>query len=600
VRGAGEKLKVENLRVSHTNPGNVWAGIRNGALFLNGVQIGSTATINEDNQTPAYTQFNLGSSMVLDPGVDYSLEVRGDVYNTSGAAVVAASTTVVNIALGVTNVYRMSSLGYTNNTAVSGSTLTVAAGTLALAKYTAYASQTVSSPQTAYKLGEFRLTGGSSEGVNIDTFTLTHAGTMTDVTNLYIVYGSKTSTIKSASSSPMTWSVNEPLAANGQMTVSVYGNIGAGLTAGAFTGTLTVSGTSQNSGTAVTSAATAGQTITLGAGAFSIAADASTPVTSNVVGGTMPKVASFKFTAENDSFTITEITASTTDSSAIAELVFKDGATELGRQAFNGNFATKTGLSIPVAANGTKVVDIYASLGNVGTNAGTTGSNVGVALTAMKWRNSNGVETATTSPAGNGVEYSGSAISGNNQYVFKTKPTITNVALPTTVLTTGVNTVAKFTITADAGGTIAWRKISLSVASSAPAGSNFVPSSYTLYDSANESTALANITASSTMPNATRIDFVSSADQEVSGSKTYVVKATINGTLLTGATMSHNIVSAATAHSAPNTATIVAALLTPTFIWSDESITPHAASASSWNDDYLIKNIPTDSLTLTK
>ena len=73
VKAQGEKLKVENLRVSHSASDATWTKIRSGALFANGVQVGSIADINEDNQTPTYTQFNLGSALIVEPGKDVLL-----------------------------------------------------------------------------------------------------------------------------------------------------------------------------------------------------------------------------------------------------------------------------------------------------------------------------------------------------------------------------------------------------------------------------------------------------------------------------------------------------------------------------------------------
>jgi hypothetical protein len=604
VKAQGEKLKVENLRVSHT-PSNTtaggWTGIRNGALFLNGVQVGSTATICQDVVltpcTTAYTQFNLGSSMVLEPGTDYTLEVRGDVYNTnttSGTTLIAGTTTVINLPVQTTNVQRMTSLSYIGNSAVSGNTLTVAAGTLALAKYGAYANQTVTAPKTAYKLAEFRLTTGATESVNVDTFSLTHAGTITDLTNLYVVYGSKTSSIKTSSSSPISWSVNEVVPANSNMTVAVYGNIGAGLTSGAFTGTLTISGTSQSSGSAVTSSAVAGQTITLGTGSISVAIDASTPVASLAVGGSMPKVGSFKFTTSNDMFTIDELTVhmasgTAADAAAISELVFKDGATELKRQPMNGVNATATGLSIPIAANTDKVIDVYAQLGSIGTGFAASNANIGLALESYEFLNSAGVKTRTF----------GTATSTNNMYVYKTKPTITNVALPTTVLSGGTQTLYKFQIAADAAGTVAWQKINFTVATS---GAGSIPSltGWALYDTADESTPLSNVTvtqnAAGTLVTASSTVGV---DQQISGSKTYVLKATVNGTLVTGYSVSTKIASGGAPNQVPASAATAAAATT-NFVWSDLSVTPHSAVTLDWFNDYLVKNIPTDSQTVTK
>jgi hypothetical protein len=426
------------------------------------------------------------------------------------------------------------------------------------------------------------------------TMTLATAGilaTSSDITNIYVVYGSKTSQIKSAGASTQTWSINEVLPANTTMNVAVYATLASSIAGNStLTSSLLVSGVSQSSGSAVTSAVVSAQTITIGTGSITAAVDASTPVSSLVVGGSMPKVGSFKFTALNDAFTIDELTAKVAlvnDAAAITELVFKDGATELKRQPMNGTIATATGLSIPIGMNSSKVIDIYANLGAIGTNAASAGANVGVTLSGFESMNSNGVKTRTNT-----------SLAANNMYVYKTKPTITNVALPTTVLTAGTQTVYKFTITADAGGTVAWRKISLSVGTSTPSGSMTV-TGWTLYDSANESTALANVSATSTISgSAGRVDFISTMDQEVSGSKTYTVKAMIGGSPVTGSTVSHSVQAGVTAYSAP---AAYASVTTPsTFTWSDESIAGHSATTVDWNDDYLVKNIPTDSLTLTK
>ncbi|KKW36435.1 MAG: Glycoprotein gp2, partial [Candidatus Giovannonibacteria bacterium GW2011_GWA2_53_7] len=384
-----EKLKIEHLRVSHTASDDTWTKIRNGALFVNGVQVGSTADINEDTQSTAYTQYNLGSSLIVEPGHDVTLEVRGDVFNVNTASALSAgTTTVINIAAGGTNIQRMVSGNYISNTAISGNTLTVAAGTLSLAKYSAYANQTITVPQTAYKIGEYRLTTGSTEPVNLNTFTLTLAGdlaaTSTDATELYVVYGTKTSQVKAAGAASQSWSINESVAANTTINIAVYSTLSSAITSGKFTATgLTVAGTSQNSGSAVTSSAVTGQTITVGAGTVTAVKDASSPVSSLVVANSMPKVASFKFTGTNDAFTITQLfakVASTDAAAAIAELVWKDGATEVARQPMNGYGATSSGLSIAIPANGSKVLDVYANLGSIGTNAATTSANIGVSL----------------------------------------------------------------------------------------------------------------------------------------------------------------------------------------------------------------------------
>jgi hypothetical protein len=308
----------------------------------------------------------------------------------------------------------------------------------------------------------------------------------------------------------------------------------------------------------------------------------------------MPKVGSFKFTASNDAFTIVDITGTTTDSSAIIELVFKDGATELGRQTFNGTTFTKTGLNVSIPANGTKVIDVYESLGSVGTNAGATGATTTIALTSYKYRNSNGVETATSSFSGNGV---GASIVGNAMFVYKTKPTITNVALPTTVLAAGTQTIYQFSVTADAGGTVAWRTIKFNVATSGSAVVAGTPGSYVLYEQG-QSTGLVNTACTAAGTSVATVTCTSTSDQEVSGSKTYTLKANVTAAP-TSSSVSTSILSSGLAYASSTDAATVQGTVA-TFVWSDESLVPHSGASLSWTNDAFVKNLPTDSLTLTK
>ncbi len=178
---------------------------------------------------------------------------------------------------------------------------------------------------------------------------------------------------------------------------------------------------------------------------------------------------------------------------------------------------------------------------------------------------------------------------GNPMFVYKTKPVITNVALPTSVLSNGTQTIYQYTVTADAAGTIAWRQIKFNVATTSVTATGFA-----LYDSANQSTALANTTC--TLAGSV-VTCVSTQDQEVSGAKTYVLKATTAGAT-TNSSISVNIPSSGLGYVAPTAAGSVGA--TSSFIWSDESVVPHTNLTSDWSNDYLVKNLPTDSLTMTK
>ncbi len=586
LNAVGEPLKIENLKIGFTsNDANV-TQMRNVSVFLGGVQIGSTQSI------ATSTQFNFGSALIVQPGVPAFLELRSDIFDNDGVNDISVGDTLsFKLDTGSSNVYRTQSQNYISNSAVSANTITVGTANIVMSKYTAYANQTVTVPQTAYKLGEWRLTSGSSDGANLTMINLQYSGIsgFSSFSDLYVVFNGKTTVSKPFGASSLSWAINEPVAPNTTISFALYGTLPATLSSGEFfSPVLSVDGTSQAGGDAITTGLVFGQTITIGNGKLTAALDASTPVSALAVGNTMPKVASYKFTAFNDAFTIVDLSGTTTDSSSIIELVFKDGATELGRQPFNATSFTKTGLNVVIAANTTKVIDVYASLGSVGTNAGATGGNVGIALTSYKYRNSNGIETATSSFSGNGV---GLSLVANPMYVYKTKPTITNVALPTTVLSNGTQTIYQFSVTADAGGTVAWRNIKFNIATSSA-----MVTSPILYDSANQSTPLQNTTCF--FSSFTTVICASTQDQEVSGSKTYVLKAIVSGAVVTSS-ISTSIASSGLGYAAPTSAPTVQGS-SATFVWSDESIVPHTNQTIDWNNDYLVKNLPTDSLTMTK
>ncbi|HSE34858.1 MAG TPA: hypothetical protein VLB83_01920, partial [Candidatus Paceibacterota bacterium] len=596
VKAQGEKLKVENLKVelTHSIEGTTVASqvgsIRNGALFLDGVQIGSTQNI---TTAAAGTQFNLGSSMILDVGKEYALEVRGDVFDADGTDNMDnGQTMTVNLLAGSSNVYKMTSLGYLDSSTVSGNQITVATGNLTLSKYSAYSNQTIVVPQTAFKIADFRLSTGATESVNINNITvaLPAAYTSTNMTpahlqDLYVVYGTKTTNTKATGATSQSWSVNETLAANSTMEVRVYATLNSSIANASTTvATVTVDGNSLNSGSAVTSGAIAGQTITAGVGSITSAVDASTPVSANAVANSMPLVASFKFTAVNDNFTITELTSKVTsanDAAAISELVYKVGGTEVRRQPLNGIYSTSTGLAISVPSSGTgvKVVDVYANLGSIGPNAATTSANIAVTLDGFEYQNSNGVKTR---------DYTDRA--GNAMYAFRTKPTITNAALPTPVLADGTQTLAKFQISADTAGSVAWKTIKFTVSNSGAA--TVTPTTWKLYDNDNQSSVLATGAQSGQV-----VTFTLTTDQEVSGTKTYVVKGDVTGSAA-NTSVSMKVNTGVGSRTAPDIQASVAAAAT--FVWSDMSSQNHSATTPDWMDDYLVKNLPTDAQTMTR
>lgn len=586
VKAYGEPIKIEYMKIYASSSNTSVTNLRNGALYVNNVQVGSTANINnltDAETTNESTTYSLGSSLTVYPGSPVVVEVRADIYDTASSTVFAANNTIQIVMDVYTNAaQRTVSLGYVDapSVAVSGNAVTVKTGSVTAAKYSAYGSRTVVVPQTNYKIASFVVTGNSSEDVNLSSIDLswTASGTFTeaDLTDVYVVYNGVSTTIKSTvpASATSTWSIAKTLAKNANATIDVYANIGTSVTSGdAITTNLAVSGLTAQSSTSASSA-TVGQTITVNVGSIASSLDSASPNATLVKGGATVDVASFKFTTANDSYSITDatFTVGATGTTAVQSVILKDAnGNALGSTYLNSGTAAFSGMAIPVSANGSTKLTVALQLGSIGTGAGTSGANVAVSMTGFKANNSAGVQTTdTTTVAGNGV------------YVYKAIPTIAVQALPTTILAAGTQTLAKFSITGD--GEISWKKIAFTVTF----GNSASASAYKLYDASNNTEIAGTFTGTS---------FVATNEQAVTGTKTYVLKATAGGTISAGSYISTSIAQPSTGTTAGDYDTV--ATTSASFVWSDVSANGHATSTADWTNDYLVKNLPTDSQTLT-
>jgi len=357
LKATGEAIKIENLRVSFTSSDATVTQLRNAALFVDGVQVGSTATLNEDSHaTLAYTEFSLGSSLVVTPGTTKVLEVRADIYDNDGTDHTSAGDTIkVNLVAGSTNAQRMTSGGYFSTTEnLDANTLQIASGTLSSTLDQSYGSSSVVVPQTNFLLGKFSVTAGSTENINLNTVRVLFNFSASDfasedITNVYVKYGtdstSALSTITSAAAgaySLNTFSISKTISKTQSITFEVYGDIASSAYSDATADTvqtyLQVSGTTAQSGTTVYSRGSAamatnadnngsaGQTITAtGSGNLTVTLDNSTPLASQVVAGATPDSGSLKIkmTAANGDLYVKRVDLrvdTTTDTPTIASV----------------------------------------------------------------------------------------------------------------------------------------------------------------------------------------------------------------------------------------------------------------------------------------
>jgi len=508
LTAAGEKVKIETLYVSvavadtnGTNKGGITAAtveyLRNGMLLANGVQIGSTSNLYEDNYSPTYTTFNLGSSLIVEPGSPVTLEVRADIYDADADNNLVAGDTITATLRDIGNpTGNNNATGLTSLTTIdvpsddyAGNQLTIAAGSLVLSKYTAYVDQTFAVPLTAAKLAHFKLTAGTSEAVNVNTITVDFdqvSGSFDasdDLTNVYVAYGDKTTTVKPilTTDAGHNWSINYQLAAGASIDVVLYANVGSGAyvaggDADLVITDMTITGVTVDSATTVNSGEIHGQAITFSAGGMIAAGDAGTPIPQIVAGSSAADVAAgtyktvtaakFQFTALVDDFTIRELKVKVADDVTSAALIgatlkdatCTDGTTDCLTKSFDtasNTTAYFTGLNVSVPANTNKVLTVDLILSQPSASAATSQKDVKVTMDWFKYANSQGVESIDP------TDYA-----GNSLYVYQSIPVFTVLSLPPgqgVNLASGATTLYKFKVAADEKGEIALKQMAFSI-----------------------------------------------------------------------------------------------------------------------------------------
>lgn len=477
LKAAGEPIKIESLDVAiHTSTGASATTFRNGALYVDGVQVGSTASIAADtDSTLAYTRFSLGSSLIVTPGTTRTLEVRADVFDDDGTNDVVAGWTVrADLLLGANNAQLMTSLGFINapTALTSGNTMTVKEGTLALVRYTGYTNQTATAPKTAFKVGEWRLTAATTEIVNLSALapvwyaSNNAAGTgdfdaPTKLSDCYFTYGDKTSTVKSTvASSTDSYSINYALASGATIPIAFYCTVASG-TLGVASSTLAITGTTAQSAAAANASAVAGQDITWGAGSLTTAAT-EIPLDQLAYAGQTVEAANYEITAANDTFLVNQVCVkfrNAANAAIVKAVHLFDGTTELtnpttGTVVDGSGYATTTGLMWTIPANTTKTLTAKLELNQVGTN------NVAAALNASTTLNTLLVYDSNGSPS-----YSSTAREGNAVLVYKSFPAVAlSGGASYTVANDSSYTVYKFTVTPSAGGSVSLKQFQFELA----------------------------------------------------------------------------------------------------------------------------------------
>jgi hypothetical protein len=495
LKAFGEDMKVENLAFNIAeDDADTAYNLRNGAVYADGVQIGSTTAICSDDDTAScsgtggsgasYTLFTFGSSLVVVPGTPVVFEVRADVHDSDGTDGVASTDTiqlVIDSGGASSNVLRKTTGDYVSSPSsdVTGNTLTVSVGALTVAKNGSYANQTMVAPRTPGKLGSFTITNGTVETVNLNTYnidfdTMTDAAdASSDLTNLYLMYGPSDamvqSTIKgSVADTSNSWSIDYALAKGGVIYVDVYADAATSVTNGDGTAdtlipSLTATATGADSATSISPSEVVGQTITFGSGTFTTSVAGDSPVAAVYAANQEISAAKFDIQSQNENYYVKEVqvaVGSVAAASVISEARLYDGSTLLGSavmaktKSSAGDAGLVTGLNWHIPSNTTKTLTVKLLLNDVGTGLGSSQQNLAVILDSVKYADSQGAETTNSTDR-----------TANEVRVYKTVPTLSLVDQSNSTLVNGTTEdLYSFTVTAAANGSVAVKQFKLTVA----------------------------------------------------------------------------------------------------------------------------------------
>ncbi len=480
VRAYGEDVKVQSIQVLPsfpTSPTGV-AGLDDVTLYFNGSQVGTQQDWTSGNLT-----FQLGSQMIVPAGMDSFLEVRANIRTASTGVNYTDGSVRANLVVGSSNAQGQSSFNTLSTPAVTGNTLTIQTGLLAVSKNSGYANQSVTPNTSNVKIGSFSLQNqSSSEAVRVTSLSvrMTTNGTtdMTSVTtpaltNFAALKTSETSGSGATPVQPQTtnvFSVDFTLAPGAIKTIDVYADTNSTVST-SFVAELTVTSIGVTSNVSATSSAIDGQTITLASGTVSIPP---TLVTANATqaqyiaagmgGATDGTKAVYNFVSTGGASTISELKFVVTGTDTVTKV--KVGSAEANVVS---GVAYLTGLNLMVPNGGSGLTqDVFISYSEVGTNGIAPGTTSAVSLSYIKYTSGGTTSTACTAALATCTQVIGvGGVTAPTMTLVGSKPTVVvNTTTSSGLNLAAENKIGEITVSADAKGNIKLNDIQFAVGSS--------------------------------------------------------------------------------------------------------------------------------------
>lgn len=613
-RASGEDVKIENLNVFASTTVAL-AGLNDGKVFVNGVQVGSTKDLTEATAV----NFTFGSSFIVKAGTTATVDIYADAKKADGTSFSDGAQARISLTASTANGSGQSSL--TSVTApgstVDGNWVTLSSSSLSVTKYSGYGAQTIVAGVNGARLGSLVMSAGSSEGVAVNTITIqldaTASAEADKISNLMLkdnATGAQIGVTKTTpSSGANSFAVNFTVPASGTKVIDVYGDVLSGAANGNFIAGVGADGTGSVTGTSASQAVVDNnlQTITIGSGSLSLAVGAGDPVSTNVIAGSSSvKVGQFRFSAANSSYTIQDLVVKVPNGAATSvgqlTLSYKDsaGVTKTASQALTVGtevYATATfkGLSLYVPKDDEATLDVFVSIPSIASGA-VSGAGISVVL-------DNNEEFKAISDSGASSTSVGSAdVSSNGVfYVRKSIPTFAKQTLSSTAPITG-SPLYTFTVSADSAGAVEWKELDFTVATSNVAVSDFYLQDSSKQTPVNTAVAQPNGGVVKIYAGAIGTNGGTGADtveQIAAGtSKTYNLYGTVTGWGTNGE--SEQVSISFTEDSLGSTLGGAAQISASNIVWSDRAGTSHTTATSDWINGYLLRDLTNDTQTFSR
>ncbi|PIR92477.1 hypothetical protein COU01_01325 [Candidatus Falkowbacteria bacterium CG10_big_fil_rev_8_21_14_0_10_44_15] len=417
IKASGEDVKITSLTVNCDSSVDTKT-IKNLKVLWDGSQVGSAIATSGACDGAVNNDYTLGSTVIARAGQTHVLTVAADITGTT----TSGETLVANLEVGSSNAQGLTSLTTLSTTAITGRTLTIAAGTLTVVKNVSFGDGNSSTPTgVAYgantKVASFTIIGGAGEPAEVTQISLADvtAGTkyvskyfqnvklMHGTTQLGNTLGSPSSGADTAQTHTFNISPAVTINSGEQYVVDVYADVKSTTltTAAAIIKVSSVTASGKNTGTAASysTAVTLQSQYIATAGGMTIAIDSDTPLATNLLmGATDQTLGKFKFTASSsESITITELVISVNiekDSGATGTVnnirLFDVNNVQIGSAVagFDGTYATTTyahaifkSLSLVIPKGTTKVIIVKADLNPYeGSGLTTTGQAIQLAI----------------------------------------------------------------------------------------------------------------------------------------------------------------------------------------------------------------------------